>query len=170
MVSEKSCTFASSNRTEEMDKEAYITLKALISESVRTAIREEFSHYMRLDEMARVGFMDNFDVIIHTDDMGFIPHFHIIDKATRGYEFNCCVRLENNQYFSHGNHKDKLNSKQRRMLNDFMNAPHRNIHYRNNYEYAVNLWNDNNSSSYVQIMEDANGNVIVPNYTEIAEG
>lgn len=153
-----------------MDKEAYNSLKAIISESVREVIREEFSNYMRLDEMARVGFMGNFDVIIHTDDMGFIPHFHIVDKATRGYEFNTCVRLENNQYFLHGSHKDKLNARQRKMLDEFMNAPHRNIHYRNNYEYAVNLWNDNNSSSYVQLKEDGEGNVIVPNYTEIIDG
>lgn len=153
-----------------MNKETYKALKAMIDESVRKTIREEFTHYMRLDEMARVGFMGNFDVVIHTDDMGFIPHFHIVDKATRGYEFNTCVRLENNQYFLHGSHTDKLNAKQRKMLDEFMNAPHRNIHYRNNYEYAVNLWNDNNSSSYVQIREDNEGNVIVPNYTEITEG
>lgn len=51
-----------------------------------------------------------------------------------------------------------------------MNMPHRNIHYRNNYEYTINLWNDNNSSSYVQLKEDTNGNIVVPNYTEIADG
>ena len=70
----------------------------------------------------------------------------------------------------HGNHRDRLNSQPRKMLNDFMNMPHRNIHYRNNYEYTINLWNDNNSSSYVQLKEDTNGNIVVPNYTEIADG
>ena len=37
------------------------------------------------------------------------------------------------------------------MFNNFMHQPSRNIHYRNNYEYAVNLWNDNNSDSYIYI-------------------
>ena len=51
-----------------------------------------------------------------------------------------------------------------------MHQPSRNIHYRNNYEYAVNLWNDNNSDSYIQIREDANGNVLIPDYREIENG
>lgn len=40
----------------QMNKEAYKALKAIIDESVKKTIREEFAHYMRLDEMARVGF------------------------------------------------------------------------------------------------------------------
>lgn len=153
-----------------MTKEEYTQLKDIVSECVSNALREEFAHYMHLDEMSRIGFMGNMDVLIYTDDMGYIPHFHIVDKATRGKEFDTCVRLENNQYFLHGNHNDTLNSRQRKMLDDFMNAPSRNVHYRNNYECAVNLWNDNNSSSYVQIQEDENGNVIVPNYSDISIG
>lgn len=145
-------------------------IKETINECVTRVIREEIARYMRLDEMARIGFMGNFDVVVYTDDMGYIPHVHILDKATRGHEFDACVRLENNQYFSHGTHTDTLNSKQRKLFNSFMNEPHRNVHYRNNYEYAVNLWNDNNSSSYVQIKEDENGNIIVPDYDEISEG
>ena len=58
----------------------------------------------------------------------------------------------------------------RKIFNDFMHQPSRNIHYRNNYEHAVNLWNDNNSDSYVQIREDANGNVLMPDYREIENG
>lgn len=38
---------------------------------------------LRLDEIARVGFMGNFDVIIYTDDMEFIPHFHVVDKQQK---------------------------------------------------------------------------------------
>jgi hypothetical protein len=32
---------------------------------------------------------------------------------------------------------------------------------------AINLWNDNNSESYIQIKEDENGNIIVPDYTQL---
>ena len=50
-----------------------------------------------------------------------------------------------------------------------MRQPSRNVHYRNNYEHAVNLWNDNNFDSYIQIKEDEEGNIIMPNYTHISE-
>ena len=145
-------------------------LKRDIKDIITETLRTEFARYMQLNEMARVGFMGNFDVIVNTDDMGYIPHVHIVDKATRGGQFDTCIRLETNRYFLHGGHKDTLNSKQRKMLNDFMHQPSRNIHYRNNYEHAVNLWNDNNSDSYLQIREDANGNVLMPDYREIENG
>lgn len=119
---------------------------------------------MHLDEMARIGKMNTFDIVVYTDDMGYIPHVHIIDSATRGEEFDTCVRLETNQYFLHGRHQDMFNTRQCKEFNEFMKQPHRNIHYRNNYEYAVNLWNDNNSNSYVQLKEDEEGNIIMPNY------
>ena len=125
-------------------------LKKDIKDIITETLRTEFARYMQLNEMARVGFMGNFDVIVNTDDMGYIPHVHIVDKATRGGQFDTCIRLETNRYFLHGGHKDTLNSKQRKMFND--------------------LWNDNNSDSYVQIREDANGNVLMPDYREIENG
>jgi hypothetical protein len=131
-----------------MTQEEYNLLAERISQSVSKALREEFSRYMMLDEMARVGFMGNFDVIVNTDDPGYVPHFHIIDKATRGGEFNTCIKLETNQYFLHGSHTDKLNAKQRKVLNEFMHAPHRNIHYRNNYEYNIQLLKLMNKNEY----------------------
>lgn len=142
------------------------SLKQVITET----LKEEFARYMQLNEMARVGFMGNFDVIVNTDDMGYIPHVHVVDKATRGGQFDTCIRLDTNAYFLHGGHKDTLNSKQRKMFNDFMHQPSRNVHYRNNYEQAVNLWNDNNSDSYIQIEEDSYGNIIIPDYREIENG
>lgn len=118
--------------------------------------------------VARVGFIgEDFDVIIYTDDVEIIPHIHIIDRGTGGKEFNSCVMLERSQYFTHGVHTDVFNSKQMKDFNEFMNQPCRSPKYRNNYEFAVEMWNANNSSSYVQIAEDKNGNVIVPDYTDI---
>jgi hypothetical protein len=48
-----------------------------------------------------------------------------------------------------------------------MREPSRNVHYRNNYEAAVNLWNDNNLNPQIRIEEDENGEIIVPDYTKI---
>lgn len=144
----------------------------LNEETIRKIIRKELCEYIKhkavLNEMARVGLMGEYDIVVHTDDPGFVPHFHVIDKATRGFEFDCCVMLEDNKYFSHGSHQDTLDRTTRDRLYAFMLEPHRNVHYRNNYEYAVNLWNDNNSSSYVQIKEDENGDVIVPDYRHLS--
>ena len=50
-----------------------------------------------------------------------------------------------------------------------MRQPSRNVHYRNNYEHAVNLWNDNNSEAYIQIKEDEDGNIIMSDYKHIFE-
>lgn len=140
-------------------------------EKLRQIIHSEICEYIKhkamINEMARVGLLGEYDIVVYTDDPGFVPHFHIIDKATRGFEFDCCVKLETNEYFNHGGHEDILSRHDRNNLYDFMLQPHRNVHYRNNYEYAVNLWNDNNSSSYVQINEDNNGNIIVPDYRHI---
>ena len=121
-----------------------------------------------IKDVARVGIFDNnYDILVCTDDTGYIPHVHIIDRGTKGNEFDCCVQLGTNAYFSHGKHKDVMPTKMRQDFYNFMCQPSRNVHYRNNYEAAVNLWNDNNSSSYVQIKEDKNGNIIVPDYRTI---
>lgn len=116
-------------------------------------------------DIARIGYMNQFEVIILTDDTDFIPHVHITDINTKGRIFNCSVMLEDSDYTS-----QKVNTfddKQCKEFDEFMKQPHRNIHFRNNYEYAVNLWNDNNSSSYVQIVEDDNGDIIMPDYKRL---
>lgn len=150
-----------------MDKEQLHILESKISKIVKDTIHEEFRKCMRLDEMSRIGRMNNYEVIVYTDDMGYIPHVHIIDSATRGQEFDTCVQLETNKYFLHGRHQDTFNNKLCKMFNDFMHEPHRNVHFRNNYEYAVNMWNDNNSNSYVQLHEDDNGDIMIPDYSTI---
>jgi hypothetical protein len=132
---------------------------------IRECIHDEIQRLQRLDEMSRVGFMEQYDVIVYTDDMGYVPHVHVIDRATHGQDFDTCICLNSTDYFLHGKHNDIFNTKDRKRFAEFMLEPSRNIHYRNNYEAAVNLWNDNNSKTYVQIIEDESGNIIVPDYT-----
>lgn len=119
-----------------------------------------------LNEIARVGYMEHnqYEIYIHTDDQGIIPHFHVRDASTMGSQFETCVKLDTNEYFLHGKYKNKLNHKDEKMLYDFMKQPCRSPKYKNNYEFAVEMWNLNNASSYVQVKEDENGNVIIPNY------
>ena len=146
-----------------MNKEFEQRLKTMIREGIHEEIIA--MKQKQLNEMARVGIMNNiYDVIVYTDDRGYIPHVHIIDRTTKGEEFNCCVRLEVNRYFKHGSHQDEFNSSQCKLFNDFMHQPCRSPKYRNNYEFAVEMWNANNSNSYVQITEDENGDIIMPNY------
>ena len=139
-------------------------------EELRAIIREEIADHLGLNEMARVGVINTptkYDVQVWTDDAGYIPHVHIMDWGTRGKKFDCCVKLETNEFFPHGKHKSLMNKDMMKAFDTFMRQPSRNIHYRNNYEAAVNLWNDNNSNSYVQLKEDENGNVIIPDYSNI---
>lgn len=119
-------------------------------------------------EMARVGFADTLEISVWTNDSGTIPHIHITNNEPRGKKtsIDACVQLEKSAYFSHGTHTDTLNSSQRRALNDFMHAKPRNGLTATNYEYAVALWNDNNSDTYVAMKRDGN-KVIVPDYTNI---
>lgn len=142
-------------------------VRKIIKECV-TEIMDDFR--MRLDEMARVSKFNNiYDVVVFTDDSGYIPHVHIIDIQTRGTDFDCCIRLDTNSYFKHGKHRDIMNRKFEKEFYELMKQPHRNPRYQNVYEYAVSLWNDNNSDSYIQIKQDENGNVIVPDYSNMKD-
>ena len=140
--------------------------REIVEQAIHDYFRFEDS---RLDEMARVGFMDGqrYIIFVRTNDGGFIPHIHIIDQATNGSELDCCVRLETNKYFAHGRHQGKLNAKLSRALADFMRQPCRSPKYATNYEFAVDMWDMNNSDSYVIPKYDRNGNVIIPDYRNI---
>ena len=120
-----------------------------------------------LTEMARVGFLDDLEICVYTDDGGNIPNVHIRDVATRGRNFDACVKLESPEYFDHGSHTDTLSTKQKQQLNDFMNkAPAKGV-FRTNYEKAVYVWNDNNSNRDVEFEYYDDGRVIVPDYSTL---
>ena len=122
-----------------------------------------------LHEMARVGFADDLIVWVWTDDPGYIPHVHVVDRETKGERLDACIRLDSPAYFKHGTHTDELNASQRKEFHRFMHQPAKNGLFRTNYEYAVMLWNDNNSEVSVTAKTDNAGNTIVPDYSEIAE-
>lgn len=113
-------------------------------------------------EMARVGFIDDeYEVYIHTDDPGNVPHFHIWDAETRGQKFHTCIRIESPEYFHHTGKEDYLNSSMRKELVRFFKDKSKNKRFSSNWEYLVSMWNDNNSK--INVPED----ITMPDYTKL---
>jgi len=112
-----------------------------------------------LDEMARIGKLGNYDVVVYTDDAGMIPHFHILSKDKI---FDCCIKIETAEYFHHNRHNDVLNSKERKDLMALLQSKSKRFNM-TNWEYLLKLWNDNNSD--VEVSED----LPLPDYRTMKE-
>ena len=114
-------------------------------------------------EMARVGFInDEYEVYIHTDDPGNIPHFHIWDAETRGQKFYTCIRIESPEYFHHTGKEDYLNSSMRKELIKFLKSkPTKLKRYNTNWEVVIDMWNANNSKANVP------DDLPMPDYTKL---
>ncbi|WP_301198315.1 methionine adenosyltransferase [Bacteroides acidifaciens] len=119
---------------------------------------------MEESNIARIGFFGDkheFEVYVVTDDTCMIPHFHVRDALKSGV-LNASLRLDVYQYVLHGKSKDRLQDYTLSLLADFMAQPCRSPHYRNNYEYTVNIWNMNNETQLSIKFED--DNIIIPDY------
>lgn len=140
-----------------------LKLNTIIEESIKKVIGNIRS--ARLDEMARVGFINGaLEVYVWTDDAGKIPHVHVRDTNSNGDEFETCVKLQENDYFLHGHYTDTMNNKQRKEFDAFMRAKPSTPKYNTNYELAVEMWNLNNSDVMVTPPIDSEGNIIIPDY------
>ena len=117
-----------------------------------------------LIEMATVGYMNNYCLVVYTNDNGNIPHFHYIDSETRGKKFHTCIRLDKAEYFYHGSKQDILNSKQRKELVEFLNTKHHRYENETNWQHLLYLWNEENNSN-VRIDE----NLPMPDYRNLFE-
>ena len=89
---------------------------------------------------------------------GTIPHFHIIPKNNVG---ECCVCIFEPFYFNHGSKQLRLNSKQRKMLNNWMNERSYADSRLTNWDAIVFVWKVGNGNKYVP------KNPIQPNYTDL---
>lgn len=103
-----------------------------------------------LNEMARVGIIGGYEIYVHTDDPGKIPHFHIWDYSTKGEKFHTCIKIEVAEYFNHNGKEDKLNHKLKKELVDFLEKPYNT--YLTNWQLLLIMWNINNSD--VKVDED----------------
>lgn len=121
-----------------------------------------YNENLELNEMARVGYLNNkLEIYVNTNDGGNIPHFHIRDISTKGNVFHTCVQIEHNIYFHHTGKENILNSKERKLLNDFLKS---NDKYGElNWKVLIKEWNRNNSNIEVDI------NTPQPDYNVILE-
>lgn len=113
---------------------------------------------VKLWELARVGILDEYEIYIHIDDPGKIPHFHIWDYSTRGKKFHTCIRIDSPKYFHHTGKEDILNSKDKKDLCEFLQSKPRNKRFNTYWELLVDTWNLNNSDIEI------NENTEMPNY------
>ena len=112
-------------------------------------------------EMASIGDIDSkLTIIIRMNDPGNIPHFHIVDKTTLGSKFHTCIKIETAEYFHHTGKEDTLNTKQRKLLVNYLSSKNRRGDL--NWEYLVTTWNYNNSSVLVD------ENIPMPDYTKLS--
>ena len=136
---------------------------------VEEAAKQKLHEREILNEMARVGYIDGqLEVYVKTNDGGNVPHVHIRDANTQGRLFETCVELARNKYYLHGYINDILNKKQCKAFNKFM---HDEIHTRTFngtvYEFAVDMWNRNNSNTNIEVQYDTEDKPIIPDYTNI---
>ena len=77
---------------------------------------------------------------------GNIPHMHIWDDDTNGKRFHTCVCLNKVEYFHHNGKENVLSQKQKENLIVFLKSEClKNKRYKTNWEYALSMWNDNNT-------------------------
>lgn len=118
-------------------------------------------------DIARIGFFGDgyeFEAYIVTDDMCRVPHFHVYDTLRMGI-LDTSFRLDANRYILHGESTDKMQHYTLSLLAEFMAQPCRSPRYKNNYEFAVTMWNMNNETQ-LQTRFDKDGNIIIPEYNK----
>ena len=116
-----------------------------------------------LEEMARAGYTaSNYEVVIYTEDDGYIPHFHF---RNREKGFDTCICIEKAEYFIHGKHQNKLNTSLKDELSHFM-KDRADVDFLEgveitNWQYVASLWNKNNSKVKVSLQST------IPDYTQL---
>ena len=120
---------------------------------------------------ARIGFFGHryeFEVYVVTDDEGQVPHIHIRDSTNLINGLNTSVELYAARYLFHNGSNDRMEISVCEALEDFMNEPCRHPQFVNNYEFAVTMWECNNSTQ-CSIKLDENNKIVVPNYKNIKD-
>lgn len=109
-----------------------------------------------LFEMASVGYFNTFKkngkpespkfkVFVNGGE-GNEPHMHIWDDDTNGKQLHTCVCLTKIEYFHHNGKEDILTQDQKEQLVLFLKDEcKKNKRYETNWEYALSMWNDNNT-------------------------
>lgn len=96
--------------------------------------------------------MDNintFRVVIGENEGQNIPHFHLLDGQNNKY---VAIRLDMPSYFIHGKYKYILNSKEKKILINWLNSSNivktiKDTTPKNNWENLVFAWNVTNNDN-----------------------
>lgn len=113
----------------------------------------------QLLEMAEVGGFDVYKISICGGE-GPIPHFHFYtDDPNKGG----CIRLDRPEYFTHGQHTEKLNSKSRKRMIEWLQSPHDSFGKfgLTSWQVICIYWDDNNRQ------HPFNKEAEMPNYKEL---
>lgn len=98
----------------------------------------------------------NIDIYVYGKEGKYIPHFHLI-----GNNLNCCICIYDNKYFSHGVHKDKINSKTKKILNGFLKEKNKTIVEYSNWQVIGLFFDISNQTNYF------NKKLKQPDYTKL---
>lgn len=72
---------------------------------------------------------------------GPIPHFHIThEDKKKKKSLSCCIKIFEPEYFVHGTHKGVLSNEQIKILDSWLQSPHRLDISRCNWEVIRDLW------------------------------
>lgn len=133
-----------------------------------TIVEQEDNTQERVN-IARIGFFGSwkYEVFVVTDDEIQIPHFHI-----RALGNEIAVKFSENVYLPHGKEYDEnrfskqVQSELAEGLADFMAQPCRSPKFKNNYEFAVCMWNTQDETQ-LKSETDSKGNIVVPDYSKL---
>lgn len=120
----------------------------------------------RLDEVIEIGSFsdkdrrDKYTVIIWPNDIYNIPHFHLIDKATRGRKFHAYIKMNECGTFSHGKNESYISLSKRRKLLKFLKKKST-MGEGTVWDRMVNCWNKN------PLTVDLDKTAEIPNYLEL---
>ena len=67
------------------------------------------------------------------------------NDETNGKKIHACIRLDKIGYFRHTGKEDILTPKQKKYLVAFLKEESKYKRYKTNWEYALSMWNDNNT-------------------------
>lgn len=77
-------------------------------------------------------------VIVHPNEGDNIPHFHI----KREREHDCCIMLNENKFFNHGNNDSVLNKKEMKELDKWLRKQNKVYTTKTNFQTLCDIWNE----------------------------
>jgi hypothetical protein len=112
-------------------------------------------------EMAQVGTFAGYTCSVYGKE-GSLPYFHFYTKDKK---ISGCIRLDAPDYFVHGKHKAKLNSKEKKQLIEWLQSKETPFKKFTDvltvWEYICILWNENNLDAPMDL------NIKMPDYSQL---